>query len=322
MAVIAFLIGAGFVSCTKNDVNGHQKSERITISLGFKGEILTSESPLAKSSTSNDIYVVQVYYYPTGSDNPVRYAYGFFSDTSNISIDLYSNYKYEFRAWCFKEGMEYDSFGNILTIKNTGGESGRQLKTSDVENKFIYSTETRYEPVTQEGLKKNDINDYSKDYYCCYVDDFTPTASTSLTFDMFRCVFGYSINAENIETGYQLKLTLGNRDTIVLTSDNSSYEAISHFYNWSIPSYEIWEALRENQEFTQETTIKVTLIDPNSMEDIIAEESISFTRNKMKNITIKLKETTPQGPTSTNIGFNLETTEMVFDESATTITQE
>ena len=57
------------------------------------------------------------------------------------------------------------------------------------------------------------------------------------------------------------------------------------------------------------------------MEDVITEEPISFTRNKMKNITIKLKEPAPQGPTNMKVGFNLETTEMIIDESTTTITQ-
>ena len=214
--------------------------------------------------------------------------------------------------------MEYDIFGHLVT-----NNRGVPVHPSNVENKFIYSTETSFDPLTQEGLQKDDkVIDYSKDYYCCYVDNYTPTTSTSLTFDMFRCVFGYSINVENIESDYQLKVTLGNRDNVILTSDNPSFETISHFYNWVTPSYAIWEGLKENQEFTQETTIKVVLIDPNSMEDIITEESISFTRNKMKNITIILKETEPQSPTNTKIGFNLETTGMGIDESTTTITQE
>lgn len=316
------LMGACLVlsSCSSKEDNLTQEEETITISLGFGGELVTSESPLTRSS-SEDLYVVQVYYYPKGSETLTRYAYGFFSDITNISIDLYADYKYEFSAWCFKNGMQYDSFGHIYTRVTNFNEEGKKLTTADVENEFIYSTETRYEPITYEGLEINNKDYYHEDYYCCYITDYTATTDSSLMFDMFRCVFGYSVNVENIEPGYQLKVRLGDRDQIILTTEQTSFETITHFYNWSTPSYAIWEVLKENNEFVQETSIIVTLIAPNSMEDIIANEPITFTRNKMKNISIRLKENAPQGPTNTKIGFSFETTDMAIDESTTTIIQ-
>lgn len=305
-------------ACNSEDITT-MKSDTVRLNLKFEGEILDiTEKPLTKS-TSNDIYIVQVYYYPKNSTTLTPYAYGFFNDISDISLDVYQEYKYDFKTYCFKNGMDYEVIGGLCHKLLTGGIGGESVTPDKIENKFNYSTEYWFGARAYEGLmsydesNKTNKDDYYIDYYYSQVSNYQPKENGTFSFNMIRCILGFKLITENLKEG-SIKVLIGNRDIITLTPEKTSFETTTTFYSLVNPSIAIWEDYLEGKDFTEETTIKVTYIGTNNMENVIYEDNVSFTRNKQKIITIKLKDSDTESLTKNSINFNFEKTEMGSDD--------
>ena len=300
------------VSCNK-EPQLEKGPNPLEVSLNFGGEIISSyDMPLTRSSSPDDIYLIQVYYTPGGSTHNSPYAYGLFSNVSNLSITLYTTYSYSFKVYCFKEAADYYGYGHLYQ-----GYTGTLLTESDVINAFTYSTEKEInEPVLYTSAGK--ISYFFDEYYC-ESQDFSPSESNkSLNFNMLRMSFGYKIDVENLNKG-SLRVNIGNRDKITLTPDNTTFETIARFYNATpIESY-IWQNLDSNNDFHQEVDISLTRISENGTEDVIATDKITFNRNMKKQITITLV------PTSTEISggfsFSFEEGDMGNDNNFTFVQQ-
>lgn len=90
--IIAVLFLGLAIACQKVDVPATDEGEDCEITFAFAGEISTSESPLTRSGSPNDLYAVQVF---KGNEN---FALGIFDDVQSMKLNLKKGNSYSVRV--------------------------------------------------------------------------------------------------------------------------------------------------------------------------------------------------------------------------------
>lgn len=189
-----------------------------TIRMSFGGDYVSeSEEPLLRAEDGNTFVGINVYY--TQKDMPaaneVKYAYGLFSYTNGISIDLSTGYTYRFEATILKEKddklWDYgrSMYGEPFTTSN--GNTGFLKK--DMDN-FIYtfdksaaerfnfkqlSVGTAYVDAGSDlPSRYGDVRYPRVKRYYGEVNDFDPSDTKNVEINMNYKTFGLKLNLVSI----------------------------------------------------------------------------------------------------------------------------
>lgn len=134
-----------------------EPDKEYTVSLGFSYEdAKIEESPLSKAETvpSNDIYAIQVKSTPIEGGSSNYYAYGLFSNKSNMQIKLLAGYKYNFECTfivnaknvVYFTGMDFSYPFDVVNSRATLTDS------------FTYSSNMHFFNLRSSGIKLQVMN--------------------------------------------------------------------------------------------------------------------------------------------------------------------
>lgn len=292
------------VSCERVE-EPTQEPQMVSISFAMAGEISATDMPLSKGA-NDDLYAIQIDYYPKNSSTTTHYAYGLFSDLNAATLEVYSDTKYVISAYCIKGGMgdEYDFY---LDIPNSyGGSSLASIKNSTITNSFSFSA--------SQSISEH-VN-YRRDSYYGKVEK-TISDNSVVSLEMLRCVFGLKLVAENLTKG-SLSVQVGSYN-FTLTPDNTSVEEPTlHFNHWAHPISSCYHVYKQDGECVANYAVKVIYTDEVGKQSVIADETMSFTRNKKKLITITLKQSSPS-EVQASFSFTLDSQGMTDDTPATIV---
>lgn len=304
MALLVILMCVNFTSCNGNDEikpNEPQKTKEYTIALGFSGEIKVSESPLSRtdSEENNDLYGIQVYSCPNEGGQYSNYACALFTDVSSMIITLVEGYKYKFIATMVVNGK------NIIC--NQSDENGDYwfqppfYVTGSTPfltlNKFNYST-TQYFTEHDFGQGHAFNNKYTSSYHLPNVDryygeysDYSPSENGILNLDMKRTVFGVKYIVENLTEG-KINIEMEDAPTLEILYPTTSIEDIFTFKDV--------KSAYNTDNYTETVSTYISWTKDDETVNAIGTYDITFKRNKLTTITIKITENLENG-----IGFTL-----------------
>lgn len=237
--LLALLVMLIATSCTQDDsARPDSPAEKYVVSLALGGEISTTDEPLTRSNSTNDLYGINVYYDKEGDGktNDI-YGYGLFDNVDDMMIELLSSHKYKFECTLVKDGKTtlyygmYDpSYSGYLAPFNL---SNNNSKPTLLENKFILGTNKSFNSFGS-GDACLAGSSSSKSYpsinrFYGELTDYTPSQGDVAMIYLKRVVFG----AKFIVTGAQGgKLSVSsNFWGFSVTEDYESEERIFTFPN-------------------------------------------------------------------------------------------
>lgn len=306
--LLACLFLVGTLSCTSDEDTPENVTptaeKEYTVSLGFSGEITDiSEFPLTKAS-GNDLYGIQVYSCHTDSTTYTRYAYGLFDDVSKMTIKLMSGYKYKFNCTMVVDGKnKIDSYDGYYTYPFHLSASNSNMRTL-LNNAFTYSSSDYMDyinacsgAITKKGLYIRP----NFDRYYGELSDFTPAENKAVTISMKRVSFGAKFIADGLTEG-----------TLVIDMDEAPEMNIVY------PATDIQDIFTINNAWTSDditdvVSASIYWLKSNNTKIPIATQRITFKRNKMTVITVKVTDSS----TTSSLSLNTETTEMTQTDSIT-----
>lgn len=169
--ILSLLVVVGCMSsCYDDDLLSVQVPQKpITVTLNLEGEITTSDSPLTRAGSGNDIYGIQVY------KDGEPFAHGVFDNVDNVKINLLAGSKYKIVASMVKDGKDkllhdftfYES--NSMTYWDYFGD-----------NSFIKSRYKHNSPTYPNRVYYRSSTDYYLNYYT--TNNTTYTRSVNLRY--------------------------------------------------------------------------------------------------------------------------------------------
>ena len=298
MVVMAVLMCVNFTSCSSDDgdiePNKPQKPKEYMVSLGFTGEISVSESPLSRTETEekNDLYGFIVQSCPNieGKTSYEPYAYGLFDDITSIKVKLLDGYKYRFATTMIVNGKN--------VIRDVSGQYKWPFNM-DLTNEFTYSDALKGYEIEYGHINEPTYERYTADRYYGATSGFVPSEeNNSVSIYMKRVVFGAKFVAENLSEGTLIVSMEKTPTYIGLTPDENEYENIFSLYGVksAYESDEYIENVKLNLIWKKEDAVNVPLGEP----------TISFKRNKLTTVTIKVADLS----SDKDISIELEDEEM------------
>lgn len=293
-ALFILLVTFGFISCSTSDdpitSEPSTNPKEYTVSLGFSGEITSIEdSPLTKAASSN-LYGIQVYSMPTNGTEYKPYAYGLFDDISSITIKLLEGYKYKFDCTMLVDGKNkvyYSQYEKTYSVPFYvyNGSNTTSLNTSP---SFIIEGSYRYNAIDQGNtFLAIDSKTYSRpniDRYYGETIDYTPAENTSISINMKRVSFGAKIIADGLTEG-KLNITLDKAPAMTIAYPATEIQDIFTFEN-PYPYGNKW--IQDAYTETIPVSISWTKVD-GAVVPLVTQD-ITFTRNKLTTITVKVKD--------------------------------
>ena len=298
-----------FISCNQDSViNIDKESELITLPLKIDTEnVYITEEPLSKSTSNNDIYVIQITYYPTGSTSLSPYAYGIFDNLNDLSISLIKGYKY-----CIEAALYIDGKNQLYNYANWTTRVGfGEGKLTNITNKFISEASYRTTPNSWYNIYMKDKYMYLNppiEKYFGNLQDFDPEKinSIDLTLLYFSSKIKWIVN--NLKEGsVSITTNTGRNDApyripnINLTAESNSYESY----------YMLGDAYYSNGDITEycETdNIHPSIVykDKDGMETLLFKDVINLKRKTNITVQIDLKEISENNSISKNTTITLE----------------
>lgn len=299
-----FILLFTFLACSKDEINTEAPQEEAkTYIVSFKmgGEITSiSDSPL-RAATS-DLYGIQVYSKaPNESEKP--YAYGLFDDPATISVKLMSGYTYRFICTMVKDGK------NKITNHGSGYFMPFYISgpgAVQVNQQFIFSSTLNFQSIIYGNSTLNiDNKNYSRpniDRYYGVTSNFSPSENGVVNINMKRTVFGVKVTTQDFSEG-QLAIQLAEAPLATLTHPNTEIQDIYTFHNVADAYF--------NGDYTESVNLQINWIKNDGVNIPIATQTVTFTRNKLTTINVKV------GDVSVNngIGINVDNTGMTDGET-------
>lgn len=287
-----------FAACSNNGEgtealpdDGAQEPKEYVVSLGMAGEILEiEESPLSKAEGSNDLYGVQVYS-KTATTEYTPYAYGLFDNTADMTIRLLAGYEYKFVATMVVDGKEKISFNSY------DNSYGAPFENIPFNNSFIYGS-----------LKMTQIDDgytrYSDgDYYLHPLTErfygetegYVPETEGCVSIFMKRVCFGVKFIANGLTEGRLIIKMNVTPEISMTTEDLDGIQEIVCFQNAGGGSN--WM----DDEYCETISLSVTWENGKGEMRPLMSQNITFTRNKLTTITIKMDDTYIENDSDINL---------------------
>ncbi len=297
------------VSCSSSEepipMENPQEANLVQVSIGFKGEITSiTESPLSRASEAKDWYAFQVYeadergYYK-------EYAYGFFDNKSDMTINLKEGYKYKFEVSMVVDGSE-------KVYKFCLAEAG----WTGIGNSFFISSEEsvryRYEGYLYpyEQFDRPNV-----DRFFGITEGYVAAEGSSVSIDMKRVAFGAKFIPKGFTEGI-LEISVEGAPTIYLdASEGSEAQDIISFKN-------LLSAYEATGEYYESIPVNIVWAKPDGKRVPIASESVNFKRNKLTTVEFEVKENTTSNSfdlTSDEIMETGETVEIGGDDTPTIV---
>lgn len=258
------------------------------VSLGFSGEITNiSESPLTRVAT-DDLYGIQVYSMPTNGTEYKPYAYGLFDDKTKMTVKLLEGYKYKFASTMVVNGKS--------KVSSSGGGYSFPFYADGPtanNNAFQYSSSKSFDPFIYKGDMGGTVNNlyvaYKRpnvDRYYGDVTGYTPSENGNVSINMKRVVFGVKIITDGFTEGV-LKITLKDSPDMNIQYPNTETQDIFTFSNSEyFANHNAWTS----DNYTETIALSVSWEKLDGAIVPLVAQNITFKRNKMTIITIKVKD--------------------------------
>lgn len=268
-------------SCGSNEVPGETPVEgkEVTVSLKFKGEISTSESPLTRAS-GNDLYGIQVY------ENGEEYANGLFDDLDKIKINLHEGNTYKFVVLLVKDGKD------VVGYSSWYGYYHYPYQGMSVENSFSLDT-SDYGMYFKEGEICVPNNSGSSDFikypkarfYYGELDNYAPSVNGTANIELKHTSFGLRCEISGVTDG-TVSVNIKNDtrtffENTAITEDFVSDEAIFAFYD----TYSAWLYA---DSYTENLTVSVSWLRGVGVTQDLGSKTIQVKRNTMNVVRIQL----------------------------------
>lgn len=293
-----FAMCVTMVACSKEENgycdNSNEKKEYI-VSIGVDGEVLDiNESPLTKSS-GNDLYGIQVFS-KTENSEYVPYAYGLFDDKELMNIKLFDGCTYKIEATMVVDGKSkiYDygvsRYGHPFSCNGP----------LSITNEFVYDTYNRIYPAgtgsdITPGIYYGRPNIYR---YYGSVQSYNPTENSNISIYMKKACFGVKFIADGLAEG-KVNINLEEAPKMVIESDNPQIQDVFVMFNFT------WDKAGEINE-SDIVNISANWEKTDGMVVPLINKKITFKRNTLTTITIKVKDTS----ISNGIDLSQESEEM------------
>ena len=293
-----------FAACSNNGEgtealpdDGAQEPKEYVVSLGMAGEILEiEESPLSKAEGSNDLYGVQVYS-KTATTEYTPYAYGLFDNTADMTIRLLAGYEYKFVATMVVDGKE-------KIMKSFHGDSYSYshpfvivIAETLLGNLFVYGTE-EMEYLGNGFTYCNDCEPYNRpltERFYGETEGYVPAEGGNVSISMKRVCFGVKFIAEGLTDG-RLVIDMEEAPEMSMTVDDVDGIQEMVCFNNSYPYGLAWTA----DGYSETIPVSVTWEKDGIVVPVISKD-ITFTRNKLSTITIKMDDRYVEDSTDINL---------------------
>lgn len=298
LLLFAAVLAVGTSSCQKavlddSDQSDTKKRTFRNVSLLMDEEFVTiSETLMTRSVTEGKVYAVNVYEKKAGAKSYAKYAYGLFTDPSQMNIMLTEGNLYRFECLIVtnNEDAVYHKDGEYLAPFL----HGRSNAPTKAENKFVKSTSANLSHITEGNTNLTDskVVMYPRVYkHYGVVEDFDPSTGTKVTIAARRAVFGLHLVVTPPSEG-KLDITYL-YNTLTVASTDALYDHASVFsFNQIVP------ASTEGYEGKVELTLDWEKADGTV---INSKKVITIKRNVMTKVAIDVK-----GPDPTTINIDEE----------------
>ena len=297
----------GLLSCNKIDDTPAEEGQDCVVTLCPMGEITTSEGALSTKATStNDIYAIQVY---KGSD---KFAFGYFDDISNISLNLKTGSTYSVRICMVKDAKSIISYYSLTNggIASPEPSPYRLNIGSSFEfvqmNRFFYnsngyyyyyygSTSTSLSSYTSNSSELRDIrNGYLNgtnypscvDWFYGEISNKTPNGSKeSWDIELRRTGFKLKYELSGVTDGQvTVKISNSTRTFVENTTTTEAYSSDTQF----IAFYDTYSAWQYADNYTENISVKVTWKRGIGVTQDLGTKTVQVKRNCLNNIKIRL----------------------------------
>lgn len=294
-----------FAACSNNGEgaealpdDGAQEPKEYVVSLGMAGEILEiEESPLSKAEGSNDLYGVQVYS-KTATTEYTPYAYGLFDNTADMTIRLLAGYEYKFVATMVVDGKEK------VQEKYTDDDEAylSPFSVSDLndwtplKNTFIYGL-VKFDRLDQgytlyRGYEEGEYYNHPlMERFYGEIEGYIPETEVGVSIFMKRVCFGVKFIAEGLTDG-RLVIDMEETPEMSMTMDDvNGIQEMVCFEN-PYPSGLQWTG----DDYSETIPVSVTWERADgAIVPLITNKDITFKRNVLTTITIKVDEAYIEG---------------------------
>lgn len=322
--VLMIIVICALTGCTQFNTRDITDEEDCMLSFHLVGEIISSESPITKSS-SNDIYMLQVY---SGTS---AFASGFFDDVQKIRINLKKGSTYRIIVALLKNGKQtllsltnngYALFREDINGVNceyygaftwhnasTGGRYYLPLNNcyyNAVGNYYYYVDDntpiTAYDNANKfvaidKGMIKSAKYPQCDDWFYGEINGYSPTGEfETLDLDLKRVGFKLKYELSGVTDGeVTVKVYNGTKTFINNTTSTSSYSSTSLFYAF----YEARNAWLYADDYMENFTLAVSWLRGIGITEDYGTKTIQLKRNCLNNIKINL------GSNDQSAGMNL-----------------
>lgn len=296
-----------FFSCSKDgqiieDVD-NKEEKLITVSIGVYGEITDITTSPLKSTSTDDLWAIQVY--TVKSNNTVEpYSYGVFDNITGLTIDLIEGNQYQFlcsvnkqaknKVHFFTQWEAYSSF-HVTTFNNG--------KPASITNEFIYTKESTID--NSYSIRMLDGNDYEYpniENFFGFVYRYEAVENGSVDIDMLRTSFGIKIVTENFTEG-ELQFKFKNDPTFSITYPTLEFLDLFKFFGSEL-------GVLNNEPFGQDISLSVNWIkNDGSVVSQVSSEPIKFYTNKLTTIKLKVSDITSDSK-SFSFGIDVDETDI------------
>lgn len=271
-----------FFSCSKDNgiETDVEKQKEFTITLNFKSEVTTEDSPLGEFNANaktrvgtNDLIGIIV------KRNGNIFANGLFDDISNVNIKLLSGNKYDFIVTVIKDAK--------IIMNNNSNNYGSPFNDI-LSNSFHYGH-------SEINLNSNYVDLISKDSapetpqvdrFYGVISNFEPTDNSALNIDLKRVSFGLKFMISGITDGSVYYSCKNTNNQILLENNNitSNYESsvlIRSFKN-------IHNCWLNFENYTENITVNVKWTRINGVVQDLGSKILPVKRNSINIIRLKL----------------------------------
>ena len=275
-----------FLSCSKETpiIEEVTTPKEFIVSLGFSGEITQIyESPLMRAAENNDLYGIQVYSMQVENGTQYQpYAYGLFDDKGSITVKLLEGYKYKFVSTMVVDGKsKINSLGGRYYPPFYHGEA------TPLSNSFTYTRDIYLSGLSRgSSFLSEPHNIYARpntDRYYGENEGYIPVEGGRVSINMKRAAFGVKVVVEGLTEG---KITIGLSEAPEMYIDFPGTEFQQIFTFSSVRG--CWA----NDDYSEIIALSASWSKANGETVPIDSRDITFKRNKLTTIQIKISETT------------------------------
>lgn len=275
-----------FLSCSKDTpiIEEVTTPKEFIVSLGFSGEITQIyESPLMRAAENNDLYGIQVYSMQVENGTQYQpYAYGLFDDKGSITVKLLEGYKYKFVST-----MVVDGKSRILSSYEGYYSPFFHGETTPLTNSFTYTRDIYLSGLSRgSSFLSEPHNIYARpntDRYYGENEGYIPVEGGRVSINMKRVAFGVKVVVEGLTEG-KIIIKLSEAPEMYIDFPGTEIQQIFTFSDISF----CWV----NDDYSETVTFSSNWSKANGETVPIASRDITFKRNKLTTIQIKISETT------------------------------